>query len=547
MNRYGITLPKPNEFIDQIQSDLMIKPKVHPDYDTNIPKYPIYTETETSITIPRYYAKNYLHYPLPPTFPPYEEYNFQFLGNLRDKQPEIAEICLNYLRTHGGGILSLHCGAGKTVLALYILAILGVKTLIVVHKTFLLNQWIERIEQYLGIDKSNIGIIRQKIIRPKPITVAMLQSVAMIDYNMDIFDSFGLVIYDEAHHCASRVFCKALAKLNTKYTLGLSATPFRQDGLTKVLYWYLGPIIYRLVRKGENRVHVKNIMYHSTHKLFCDKTQRLKGKVKPAHQRMITNLHKINERNEFIVDIIEHLTITLKEGRKTLILSGRLEHLKILKKLIDTRIKSLPDLDNNEYTTSYYIGGMKDWALDVAAEADIIFATYSMAEEGLDINGLNTLILATPKKNIEQAAGRILRKSVEDGDTPPLIIDIADQLDAFKGWEEARTKFFTSQNYTVRGAIVYDRDFVSLFDYLGRKGIVAEDLVKAREMYIKDMYNEFYYEMCVENDFEGEELEKYDFKTNIEEVCRTINERIDKEVGEYDDDDPNNAKTIFDD
>ena len=107
---------------------------------------------------------------------------------------------------YGGGIISVPCGYGKTVIALYIAAKLNLKTLVVVHKEFLVNQWKERIEQF--IPDAEIGRIQSKIVKSqnKDIVIGMLQSISMIDYDDDLFNDFGLVIYDECHHLGAEVF-----------------------------------------------------------------------------------------------------------------------------------------------------------------------------------------------------------------------------------------------------------------------------------------------------------------------------------------------------
>ena len=434
----------------------------------------------------------------------------------------------------------------NTVIALWLSAQLNKKTLIVVHKTFLMDQWIERISQYTN---AKVGIIQRKQIdvKDKDIVIAMIQSISMIDYDNSIFNDFGLVIYDECHHAASKVYSRALQKIGTQYTIGLSATPFRLDGLTKVLYWYIGPIIYRLVRKGENRVYVKNINYTCSHPLFVDIFKKKHGKNKPVHQKMITNMYKIDVRNNFIISIINF--VRNLPNRKLLILSGRLEHLRILKTGVDNIIK----LEESKQTTSYYVGVMKQEKLIEAAEANIIFATFNMAEEGLDIADLNTLILATSKKNVEQAAGRIIRKAIQDGDICPMIIDIKDQLSGFMGWGDKRDKFFTQQNHTIHNAIAKENDFIEPKRYLldnkwleeSYENEITNELM--RKLYIKNTHGVEYYKLLKEIDFKDEPLDKYAFKHKIEEIFETPYERIYRENNQIENDDnPDNVAPIID-
>jgi superfamily II DNA or RNA helicase len=157
----------------------------------------------------------------------------EFQGTLRDYQIPIVNAYLNHVKEGKGGLLELYCGAGKTSLGLNLISQLKKKTLVIVHKEFLMTQWIERIQQFLP--NARIGKIQGQVIDidNKDIVLAMLQSLSMKDYPSTLFDSFGFTIIDEVHHISSEVFSCALFKLVTKYMLGLSATMNRKDGTTK--------------------------------------------------------------------------------------------------------------------------------------------------------------------------------------------------------------------------------------------------------------------------------------------------------------------------
>ena len=142
---------------------------------------------------------------------------------------------------------------------------LKVKTLILVHKEFLMNQWVERITEYLP--EAKVGYIQGKKcdINRKDIVLAMIQSLSDPrkdkDYPANLFESFGLVIADECHHLAARQFCRSLAKYPFKYTLGLSATPDRADGLQRVFKHYLGDIVYKdaEIQQSEEDIRLEHI------------------------------------------------------------------------------------------------------------------------------------------------------------------------------------------------------------------------------------------------------------------------------------------------
>jgi len=235
-------------------------------------------------------------------------------------------------------------------------------------------------------------------------------------------------------------------------------------------------------------------------------------------------MYKLNDRNKFIANIIDSLR--RKDERKTLILSGRIEHLKVLKKLVDTKIeKDVIDgkCTSDEFKTSFYIGGMKDYELKDAAEADIIFATYSMAEEGLDIDGLNTLILATPKKNIIQSIGRIMRKPIEEGDVNPLVIDIIDDLSCFKTWGDQRFKYYKSKNYTVNNYKSFNDNLITFKEYM-----INEDIIKPAELnnpnldvrkeYIVKKFGMITYDFEAQIDFDSFPSDMFEYECNYDKI-----------------------------
>ena len=229
--------------------------------------------------------------------------------------------------------------------------------------------------------------------------------------------------------------------ITCKKTLALSATPKRSDKLEKVLHWYFGPIIYQYNLEENNTVLTKIYKYNIIHEKFVEKKQRFTGEVnRPG---TITNLITIGRRNRFIIDLTEEILI--EEGRKIIILSERIEHLQLLKKRLDER---------NLCTSGFYIGGMKQAKLDESAKCQIIFGTFQMASEALDIKGLNTLIMTTPRREIEQTIGRITRDP--NSTIRPIVIDILDNLDSFIRQGYYRRNFYRKNGYQIMFAEVED-------------------------------------------------------------------------------------------
>ena len=431
----------------KIKEELTVKPKlIQFAANTNDVEYKLYKSSKKYIIVPKYYGiKNFgkTKFKIEPT-----EVTIKFNGSLRDYQEPIVKKILDHMNNIGGGLLSVPCGRGKTLMAIYIAHKLGLKTLVVVHKSFLLNQWKKQIKKFCDIDA---GFIRGKIVdvENKEIVIGMIQSLSMKEYDSEIFKDFGLVIYDESHHCASKVFSKALMKTSFKYTLALSATPYRNDGLIDIMHWFLGDTIYREKIRINDLVIAKIFNYTSSQPEFKEKMVGWgPQKGKPDIIKMMGNLVKLRERNLHLINIINSLR---KQERKIIILSKYIEHLKELKEGVDKLIKQDEEaglIMEGEITTSFYIGSMKQWQREEAEEsADIFFATNDLAREGLDIERLNTVVLATSQKDVNQSVGRAMRKILGDGDQCPLIIDFADNLSSFKNHARLRKKFYTECKY----------------------------------------------------------------------------------------------------
>ena len=163
-------------------------------------------------------------------------------------------------------------------------------------------------------------------------------------------------------------------------------------------------------------------------------------------QGTISRLTKISKRNKFTIDIIKE--IVQEEGRKILVLSDRIEHLNKLKE----------KLDKLNIYSDFYIGGTKQSKLDEATKATVILASYGMASEALDIPSLNTLIMATPRRGIEQSIGRILRKT--DHKIQPLIVDIVDNLSSFVSQGLFRRTYYKRLKYNVKLIDVEENEII---------------------------------------------------------------------------------------
>jgi superfamily II DNA or RNA helicase len=442
----GYTILKKQLTIEQekqIRNDLMITPKIHGiSFCDNKTVFPVYRESNNKIYVPFYYGLDNFGPPKEVKLTEGEDIHLEFKGTLRENQLPVVNSFFDAIQKDNinGGLFELPCAYGKTVLALNVISKLSKKTLIIVHKEFLLNQWVERIKEFLP--NARIGRVQgQKIdIDDKDIVICMLQSLSMKEYPASLFDSFGFSIIDEVHHISSEVFSNSLFKIVTKYNLGLSATMERKDGTTKVFKMFLGNVLFKGKRDESQNVTVRAIEFSVDDDDFNEVKYDYRGN--PMFSTMISKLCAYNRRSEFILTVLSNI-ITENNNQQIMILA----HNKNLLKYLHDAIKH-----RNIATVGYYIGGMKEIALKETETKKIVIATYAMAAEALDIKTLTTLIMATPKTDIEQSVGRILREKHSN----PMVIDIVDKHDMFKKQWYKRKTFYKKQNYKIIYASIED-------------------------------------------------------------------------------------------
>jgi len=207
----------------------------------------------------------------------------------------------------------------------------------------------------------------------------------------------------------------------------------RKDGTSFVFKMFLGDIVHKGTREEKYNVTVRAIEYSIDDEEFNEIKTDWRGKV--MYSSMISKLCEYNRRTEFILRVIKDM---IEENAKQQIMV--LAHNKNILKYLYDAIKH-----RNIGTVGYYIGGMKENDLKVSEGKQIIIATYSMASEGLDIKTLTTLIMATPRTDVEQSVGRILREKHND----PIIVDIIDSHEPFKNQWRKRKAFYKKENYKI--------------------------------------------------------------------------------------------------
>jgi superfamily II DNA or RNA helicase len=435
ITKLGYSL-KLDEFTDKqlenLKKELTVKPHVMEAYDFGqVQPFPVFRLSEKRIYVPKFFGIE-KYGPAKKMFKNEEiEMKHEFTGSLLPHQTEICDTILNKILTNDSCIAALPTGQGKTIIALWISAQIKKRTLILVHKEFLANQWADRIKQF--IPGATIGFIQQdKCEIENDFVIGMIQTIVSRDFSPATFNSFSLTVYDETHHIAACSFSKTLFTCGSRYTLGLSATPERKDGLTKILEWSLGDIISNTVASDVETPIVEFINAEYSSKIV----PKYNFRSQLNSPNLINQLVADNKRNDQIIDKIVELT---KIGRKILVLSGRRNHCDVLMELLKLRDASL--------ITGLYMGGMKQKDLDESNLADIIFATYSAVSEAYDNPKLDTLVMATGMGDVTQSIGRILRRKNK---FRPLVVDVTDK-EFCMGQSRRRVAFYKKNNYVLKG------------------------------------------------------------------------------------------------
>jgi superfamily II DNA or RNA helicase len=322
--------------------------------------------------------------------------NCAFNGTLKGYQARAVNEVLRRSFT----VLRAPTGSGKTVMALSIIAHRKQPSLIIVHTKELLHQWVDRIVTFLGIPRNEIGMIGAGTFTiGDTITVAIINSLYPVA--ADIKQHFGHIIVDECHRTPSRTFTEAVSAFDAKYMLGLSATPYRRDGLTQLIGWFVGRTI------GIERADLteKDIVFNVevvTRKTdftpWYDPTQE--------YSQMLSELAKNENRNRLIVaDIAKEAS---NGGGTCLVLTDRKAHCETIGTL----------LGDAGISADVLTGSTKDKERQAivhrlnAGDVKVLVATGQLIGEGFDCRGLSTLFLATPIKfsgRLIQYLGRILR------------------------------------------------------------------------------------------------------------------------------------------
>ena len=388
--------------------------------------------------------------------------SIHFNGELRENQQE----AVNALATNNTGVLSATTAFGKTVAAIGLIAKHSVNTLILVHTKALLDQWVQRLEQFLVVDdvpviekgkhKKNLSPIGTLSSSGNKlhgiIDIALMQSCITDGEVKPFVKDYGLVIADERHHVSAVNFEQIMKAVNARYVYGLTATPIRKDGHQPIIFMQCGPIRYNADAKAQMRDQTFQrllVPRFTPFRPVCGEDL--------SFAKVVQQLAEDEYRNLFIVkDVIE----ALKEGRSPIILTNRTVHVEILADLLKPHCPNVITLVGSE-STKEKRQKMEQLQSIPSTEPIVIVATGKYVGEGFDYARLDTLFLVSPvawKGIVAQYAGRLHREF--EGKQDVQIYDYIDiRVPVCESMYRKRLKGYASIGYKIQNNEMFDNLF----------------------------------------------------------------------------------------
>ncbi len=414
--------------------------------------------------------------------------NVQFNGQLYSEQEKAAKQILNY----ENGILSAATAFGKTVVGAFLIASRRINTLVLVRNTEILKNWQEDLKRFLNIDedlpeyktptgrtkrrKELIGQLHSSVNTLTGIVdVAMITSLGKAGSISPVVKNYGMVIIDECHHSAAETDESVLMEVNAKYVYGLTATPKRDDGQVKSVFFQIGPIRHKYTAKDRA---LKQGINH----FVCPRFTRLVDLNEDKHS--ISEIYKIVTTNEIRNALIINDTIEcVKDGRTPIIMTKFINHAENLYRSLQDKADHVFFLRGGRTSKERDI--IRKAMLDVPKdESIIVVAIGNYIGEGFNYPRLDTLMLAVPisfENNVEQYAGRINRDY--EGKKDVIIFDYIDQhIGKLDRMYHKRLRTYRQIGYEICSDIhTESAPRNAIYDYLNYKKTYDEDLMNAND------------------------------------------------------------------
>ena len=383
----------------------------------------LYDSEGDFVYIPFFYGKDFPR----PEREKFKNINVKFTGILRENQKTVKIEAIEKLNKTGSVVIAAACGFGKTSTSIYIACKIGLKTLILCHRIVLINQWKKSIEKFCPDAK--VCIISGKD-KKKEGDFYIMNASNVCKYDRNFFKEIGCVIVDEAHIIMAEKMSSCMKYLIPRYLIGLSATPYRNDGLNSLLDMYFGN------EKIERKLYRKHTVYKVNTGIKIEAKLNRMGKIDWGSVLESQALNK--ERNELIIKIVNFF-----KERTFLILCKRVDQAKYI----------LERLKEEKEDVTSLIGNCQEFEM----KSRILVGTAQKTGVGFDHPNLNSLILASDIEGyFVQYLGRVFRRE----DTEPIIFDLLDNMGLL-------FKHFKTRNsvYVEHGGIVKDfsKEFPNFF------------------------------------------------------------------------------------
>lgn len=455
IQRGGIAIPR--EYADEmwyreIRADLIRRTKEYQTGTFNVLKF--YLESERFLTIPRFFPlKKYMkneNYKLVDMRQEGKE--IQIEHNIKPRN-KLQKRAMKYMLENDSGILELQPGVGKTVISIYAIATRKRKTLILVHRDSLAEQWIDRIQEFTNLEKSSISRLSSSTFKEDlscPIIITTNQTLLSLlkrqrlEFLTELHHAnIGIMVSDECHSTTGApTFSECSIHMPCKVIFGLSATPYRYDGNGDIIEYHLGEIFSEEDDEGTMSAEVTVIGLD----FQIDEPKRHNWLYWEGQFNRSRYL-KISYKSKNLLKLCEVLINKLrKEDRQLVIMAERI-------KLIDELYKKLDDGESSIFTAGK--------ALEVLKKKTT-FTTPQKMRDGVDAPWKDTLIMTSPISNIAQVCGRVTRS--KDGKKNPVIIDMVDlSCPPIRNSLHSRLTYYEKKGWNVR-FLTFLHDKVSTID-----------------------------------------------------------------------------------
>jgi superfamily II DNA or RNA helicase len=370
--------------------------------------------------------------------------NCNFVPHNEEQEP-LATKAVNLLRAGYDHIFEAPTGWGKSVVGSVVACRLGQPTMIVVNKSDLMDSWYDALVNVLKVPAALVGKVQQNTCdwQGKRIVIGMAHSLCIPDrYPMEMYRYFGFLLVDEVDTTPTDQFSPLFRLFPARYRMGMSATPDRKDGKWQVVQGNIGPTLVKgTLIPMSPKILVKQTGWKIPKSKRWENGELVEVPIPYTPGRMGLVEKAMANSMTRNMNIVEFAHAAYRADRRTLILCSTLEHLSRLFQMLASH--GVPGND-----IGYYVGGMKKHELERGKNSRIILGTYKMVDRGTNVPIWDSLSLGTPRADVKQAIGRVLR--FMEGKKQPVIQDLVDYDKIFQSYHMARVK----QYYAVHAEIV---------------------------------------------------------------------------------------------